>query len=70
MQTVYLELVTLHGDAVVLRSEVQTATRPGRTRGCPQFDNTYLSLDSGKIRMGVFLAKDGSLFVEFLSGTR
>jgi hypothetical protein len=65
-----LELVTLHGDAVVLRSKVLTATRPGRTRTCPQFENTYVTLDSGVIRMGVFLAKNGSLFVEFLPGTR
>jgi hypothetical protein len=65
-----LELVTLHGDAVVLRSKVLTATRPGLSRTCPQFENTFVPLDSGVIRMAVFLAKDGSLFVEFLSGTR
>lgn len=65
-----LELVTLHGDAVVLRSQMVTATRPGRTRACPQFANTYATLDSGQIRMGVFLAGDGSLFVQFLPGTR
>lgn len=65
-----LELVTLHGDAVVLRSKVLTATRPGMSRTCPQFANTFVPLDSGVIRMGVFLAKDGSLFLEFLPGTR
>jgi hypothetical protein len=65
-----LELVTLHGDAVVLRSEVVTSTRPGRNRTCPQFANTYVTLDSGEIRMGIFLARDGSLLVEFLPGTR
>jgi hypothetical protein len=64
-----LELVTLHGDAVVLRSEAVTATRPGRSRTCPRFENTYLTLDSGEIRMGVFLAQDGSLFVQFLPST-
>jgi hypothetical protein len=62
-----LELVTLHGEAVMLRSEVVTATRPGKSRTCPQFANTYVMLDSGEIRMGIFLAKDGTLFVEFLS---
>lgn len=65
-----LELVTLHGGAVVLRSKVLTATRPGRSRTCPQFENTFVRLDSGVIRMGIFLAKDGSLFLEFLPGTR
>jgi len=64
------ELVTLHGDAVVLSSEVVTSTRPGRNRTCPQFANTYVTLDSGEIRMGIFLARDGSLLVEFLPGTR
>ena len=65
-----LELVTLHGEAVVLRSEVVTATRPGKNRTCPQFANTYVMLDSGEIRMGVFLAKDGALFVQFLPSIR
>jgi hypothetical protein len=65
-----LELVTLHGDAVVLRSEVVTATRPGRNRTCPRFENTYFTLDAGEVRMGVFLAQDGSLFVQFLPNAR
>lgn len=33
--------------------------------GCAQFKNTYYTFDEGRIRMGVFLAKDGSLFVQF-----
>jgi hypothetical protein len=61
-----LHLTTLHGDAVVLGSDVQTATQPGRTHNCPHFANTYLTLNSGKIRMGVFLAQSGNLFIEFL----
>jgi hypothetical protein len=65
-----LELVTLHDGAVVLSSEVVTATRSGRNPRCAQFENTYVTLDSSEIRMGVFLAKDGSLFVEFLPSTR
>lgn len=32
---------------------------------CPQFTNTYFTFDGGRIRMGVFLAKDGALFVQF-----
>jgi hypothetical protein len=63
-----LHLATVHGDAVVLASDVQTATQPGLKHDCPRFANTYLTLNSGKIRMGVFLAKSGNLFVEFLPG--
>lgn len=65
-----LELITLFGEAVVLRSQVLTAQRPGNDRSCPRFANTYLTLDSGEIRMGVFLARDGALFVQFFSGER
>ena len=65
-----LELVTLHAGAVVLTSEVLTATAREKHRGCAQFENTYVMLDSGEIRMGVFLAKDGSLFVEFFPAAR
>lgn len=85
-----LHLVRTHGDAVLLESELVTATtesspeyshtpqsqatsspksRPrfesGPHQGCPQFKNTYFTLDEGRIRMGVFLAKDGALFVQF-----
>lgn len=65
-----LELVTLHGSAVVLRSEVETATRPGKRRDCPEFANTNLALNARQIRVAVFLARDGALFVEFLPGTQ
>lgn len=88
-----LHLVRTHGDAVLLDSELVTATtasEPSYTRpnapqppqpspnatskprsafppqnGCAQFKNTYFTFDEGRIRMGVFLAKDGSLFVQF-----
>ncbi len=86
-----LRLVRTHGDAVLLESELVTATtesspayftptpqprpaassksRPqfeiGPHQGCPQFKNTYFTFDEGRIRMGVFLAKDGALFVQF-----
>jgi hypothetical protein len=63
-----LHLATLHGDTVVLDSDVKTATQAGRNRDCPLFANTYLTFDSGKIRMGVFLAKNGNLFMEFFPG--
>ena len=32
---------------------------------CPQFKNTYFTFDRGQVRMGVFLAKDGALFMKF-----
>jgi hypothetical protein len=32
---------------------------------CARFANTYYSFDAGRIRMGVFLARDGALFVQF-----
>jgi hypothetical protein len=32
---------------------------------CAKFKNTYFTFDEGRIRMGVFLAKNGSLFVQF-----
>lgn len=38
---------------------------PGTHRGCPQFKNSYFTFDQGRIQMGVFLNKDGSLFVQF-----
>lgn len=83
-----LHLVRTHGDAVVLDSELVTATTQtlpsyiGETdatpapassrrfeitdkRPCPRFSNTYFNFDSGRIRMGVFQAKDGALFVQF-----
>lgn len=86
-----LHLVRTHGDAVLLDSELVTATtespprystptplppataspksRPrfeiGPHQGCPQFKNTYFTFDEGRIRMGVFLATDGALFVQF-----
>jgi hypothetical protein len=65
-----LRLLTLHGDTVVLTSDVLTATRREPNTNCMRFANTYVTLDSGEIRMGVFLAKDGALFVRFLPGAR
>lgn len=95
-QPFVLRLVRTHGDAVLLDSELVTATTesapaywtpspqpqsttmppknrarrlpsglPGSHSGCPQFKNTYFTFDEGRIRMGVFLAKDGALFVKF-----
>ena len=32
---------------------------------CARFANTYFAFDAGRIRMGVFLAKDGALFMQF-----
>ncbi len=83
-----LRLVRTHGYAVVLDSELVTATTQtlpnyvGETaptptpaasprfeikdkRQCPRFSNTYFNFDDGRIRMGVFQAKDGALFVQF-----
>lgn len=87
-----LHLVRTHGDAVLLDSELVTATTqsaaaytqtntpqphpsPRSTtrprfaiqpqHECAQFKNTYFTFDAGRIRMGVFLAKDGALFVQF-----
>jgi hypothetical protein len=65
-----LRLLTMHGDTVIFTSDVLTATRREANTNCSRFANTYLSLDSGEIRMGVFLAKDGALFVQFLAGAR
>ena len=65
-----LRLLTLHGDIVVFTSDVLMATRRETNGNCKRVTNTYLSLDSGEIRMGVFLAKDGALFVQFLAGAR
>jgi hypothetical protein len=91
-QPFVLHLVRTHGDAVLLDSELVTATTesaPSYTQpntpqpqpspsaaskrrltlpsqhACAQFKNTYFTFDEGRIRMGVFLAKDGSLFVQF-----
>ena len=84
-----LHLVRTHGDAVLLDSELVTATTkslatyteqnatpaPVATKGprfeikdnspCPRFANSYFNFDAGRIRMGVFQAKDGALFVQF-----
>jgi hypothetical protein len=91
-QPFVLHLVRTHGDAVLLESDLVTATtqsaqsysqpnspspRPSSApakkpnfpidphNGCAQFTNTYFTFDSGRIRMGVFLAQDGDLFVKF-----
>jgi hypothetical protein len=91
-----LHLVRTHGDAVLMETELVTATtqtgpayeqanapRPIpsptatstarhnilHTPTCAQFTNTYFTFDGGQIRMGVFLAKDGALFVKFLPPT-
>ena len=91
-QPFVLHLVRTHGDAVLLDSELVTATTKSalqysqadvpqpqptasatsRSRfalnpqhSCAQFQNTYFTFDGGRIRMGVFLAKDGALFVQF-----
>lgn len=32
---------------------------------CGRFRNSYYMFDNGRIRMGVFLAKDGALFAQF-----
>lgn len=74
-----LRLVRSHGDAVIIDSELVTATTrtvspssqpselaaPAPLSSCAQFKNTYFTFDGGRIRMGVFLAKDGSLFMQF-----
>lgn len=65
-----LRFLTLHGDTIVSSSDVLTATRRELNTNCTRFVNTYIMLDSGEIRMGVFLAKDGGLHVQFLPGAR
>jgi len=62
-----LELITLASGVVVLRSTTFTTVRTVWNSACPRFQTTYVTLDSGQIRMGVFLARDGSLFVRFTS---
>jgi hypothetical protein len=85
-----LHVVRMHDNAVVLDSDLVTATtktaaaysqtdapQPASTatsaprfelnphQACAEFKNTYFTFDGGQIRMGVFLAKDGSLFMQF-----
>jgi hypothetical protein len=35
-------------------------------RGCIRFRNTAFTLDNGQVKMGVFLARSGALFVRFM----
>lgn len=87
-----LHLVRTHGQAVVLDSELVTATTtassaysqsetpepapaPSATRAprfevktharCARFKNTYFTFDAGGSAWAFFLAKDGSLLMQF-----
>lgn len=71
-----LEIVRMHGGSELFHSQMQTADKHvtvqhrGRTIDCYQFENTFLTFDGGRARLGLFLSGDGSLFAEWSLGAR
>ena len=72
-----LDVVRTHGDTVLFQNHLLTddmATDPwlggDRHPGqCYRFRSTYLTFDAGVARLGLFQAKDGSLFAEWSNGS-
>lgn len=76
-QAYTLNVVRTHGDTVLFQNHLLTDDmasdpwlggdrHPGR---CYRFRSTYLTLDAGIARLGLFQAKDGSLFAEWSDGS-
>ncbi len=70
-----LEIVRMHGDSELFHSQTQTAdkhvtqTHHTRTIDCYVFENTFLTFDGGRARLGLFLSSDGALFAQWSGGS-
>ena len=79
-----LHVIRKSGDTVVMDNILTTAQRGGGTtyssndsggyttvnshKHCARFKNSSFTFDQGLIKMSVFLAKDGDVFVQFTNG--